>query len=49
MPRLPHPRFARGFAWSPARVALTVGLCERTECEDGEALSLIEEHPGIAV
>jgi hypothetical protein len=32
-----------------ARAAVKVGLCERTECEHGEALRLIEEQRGSAV
>jgi hypothetical protein len=31
------------------RVTVQVGLCERTDRGEREALRLIEEHPGIAV
>jgi hypothetical protein len=44
-----YPRLAKGFAWSPARVAVQLGVCERTDRDAVEALLLIEEHSRIAV
>jgi hypothetical protein len=48
-PTFRQPRFAWGLRLVPTRVAVEVGLCERTECEHVEALRLIEEHRGSAV
>jgi hypothetical protein len=48
-PALRHPRFAWGLRLVPTRVAVEVGLCERSECEHGEAPRLIEEQRVSAV
>ena len=48
-PHCYHPGSRRASPGSPVRVAVQVGLCERTDCGEREALRLIEERPGIAV